>query len=191
MATLLGISQKSRNDSEMTILTQDTWAYMLCISISSPQKAECREESRVMRKVSPVLVLAVLLVLGLPLWALGDEGKVTSDEVKKQAGEAFDAAKKYAGQQKADYQQKIEQELAELGDNIVKLKERAKTATGESLKALEERIGDLRERQAAAQKKLGEVKAATEQAWGGLREGMDKALLELKKSYESTIGFFK
>jgi len=144
-----------------------------------------------MRKAAPILVLAVLLVLGLPLWVLADEGKVTSDEMRKQAGEALDAVKKFAGQQKAEYQQKIEEELSELGDNIAKLRERAKTATGESLKSLEERIGDLRERQAAAQKKLGEVKAATEQAWSGLREGMDKALLELKKSYESAIGFFK
>jgi archaellum component FlaC len=138
-----------------------------------------------------VLAICVLLVLGFPLLGGTDEGKVTSDELKKQAGEAIDAAKKYAGQQKAEYQQKIEQELADLGENISKLKERAKTATGESLKALEERIGDLRERQTAAQKKLGEVKAATEQAWSGLKEGMDKAVSDLKKSYESAIGYFK
>jgi archaellum component FlaC len=138
-----------------------------------------------------ILALCVLLVLGFPLWGATDEGKVTSDELKKQAGEAIDAARKYAGQQKAEYQQKIEQELAELGENISKLRERAKSATGESLKAIEERIGDLRERQSAAQKKLGEVKAATEQAWSGLKEGMDKAVSELKKSYESAIGLFK
>lgn len=133
----------------------------------------------------------LVLVFGLACFAYGEEGKVTGGDLKREAGETLDAAKKYALQQKAEYQKKIEQELAELGDRIASLKEKAANATDESLRVMREKMADLRERQATAEKKLAEVKSTTYQAWMEMRDGMDKAVSEVKKAYESASKLFK
>ncbi|MGC8906402.1 MAG: hypothetical protein ACP5M0_03050 [Desulfomonilaceae bacterium] len=141
--------------------------------------------------MSVVRVLVVLGVFAYGGLVRGDEGKVTGGDVRKQAEDALDAAKKYALQQKAEYQQKVEQELSELGAKIGALKEKAQTATGESLRALQEKMGDLKERQAAAEKKLGELKASTYQAWMEMRDGVDRAVSELRKAYDGAARLFK
>lgn len=121
----------------------------------------------------------------------GEDGKVSSDDVRKQAESAFDTAKKYAEQQKAEYQKKIELELGDLGTRIGQLKERAQNATGETLAQLQSKIAELREKQKDAENKLSQLKSSTEQAWNEMREGLDKAVGELKKAYEGAAGFFK
>ncbi len=77
-----------------------------------------------MRFMSVVGVLVVLGVCAYGGWVRGDEGKVTGGDVRKQAEDTLDAAKKYALQQKAEYQQKVEQELSELGAKIGELRKR-------------------------------------------------------------------
>uniref|UniRef100_A0A7C4ARK4 Uncharacterized protein n=1 Tax=Desulfomonile tiedjei TaxID=2358 RepID=A0A7C4ARK4_9BACT len=144
-----------------------------------------------MKFMSVASVVAVVLVLALGGWGHADEGKVTGGDVRKQAEETLDAAKKYALQQKAEYQQKVEQELSELGTKIAGLKEKAQTATGESLRALQEKMKDLKDRQAAAEKRLSELKSSTYQAWSEMRDGVDKAVSELKKAYDGAASLFK
>jgi hypothetical protein len=53
-----------------------------------------------MKFMSVANVVAVVLVLALGGWGHADEGKVTGGDVRKQAEETLDAAKKYALQQK-------------------------------------------------------------------------------------------
>ncbi len=52
-------------------------------------------------------------------------------------------------------------------------------------------MGDLKERQAAAEKKLGELKSSTYQAWMEMRDGVDRAVSELRKAYDGAARLFK
>jgi predicted nucleic acid-binding Zn-ribbon protein len=116
---------------------------------------------------------------------------VSGDELRKQAVGTLETAKKFTEQQKGEYQKKIESELTDLGKRIGELKERAETAKSESLAALQVKIADLRERQKTAENKLGELKSATAQAWTEIKDGLDRAVTDLRKSYENAAGLFK
>ena len=120
-----------------------------------------------------------------------DENKVSGDELRKQAVGTLETAKKFTEQQKGEYQKKIESELTDLGKRIGELKERAETAKSDTLAALQVKIADLRERQKTAENKLGELKSATAQAWTEIKDGLDRAVTDLRKSYESAAGLFK
>lgn len=138
-----------------------------------------------------VSLLAAMLVFGFIGGSCAAGENISGDDVKRQAGEALDAAKKYALQQKVEYQQKVEQELAELRLKIASLREKAHGATGESLRMLQDKLEALRERQAVAEKKLGELRASTSQAWHEMREGLEKAVSEVKKAYDNAARLFK
>ncbi len=144
-----------------------------------------------MKALSFAYVFAAVLALSIGGLVHGEEGKVTGTDVKKQAEETLDAARKYAVQQRDEYQRKMEQELKELGEKIATLKDRAQNATGESLRAIQEKMGVLRERQAAAEKRLGELRSSTYQAWSEMKDGVEKAVAELKKAYEGAASLFK
>ncbi len=76
---------------------------------------------------------------------------------------------------KEEYQQKLQVQLDEWGTEIDKLKAvagKAKTGLqGEYYKEVE----DLRCKQLEAQKKLHELKGASEEAWGDLKGGIEIA----------------
>ncbi len=136
-------------------------------------------------------VIGAILCCVFVTCSYGEEGKVSGSDVRGLAGETLEAAKKYALQQKAEYEQKVAQELAELQVKIASLKEKAGNATGESLRIMKEKIKEVREQQAAAEKKLSELKDSTAQAWQEMRGGMERAISDVKKAYENAASYFK
>jgi F0F1-type ATP synthase membrane subunit b/b' len=145
-----------------------------------------------MKKILTLAICFAVVICGVLGAAFaGEESKVSSDEVRKQAESAFDTAKKFAEQQKAEYQKKIESELTDLGNRIGQLKERAESASGDALAQLQSKMADLREKQKAAENRLGQFKSSTEQTWNEMKEGLDRAVGDLKKAYDGAAGFFK
>ncbi len=92
---------------------------------------------------------------------------------------------------KEEYQKKLQAQLDEWGPEIDKLKavaDKAKTGLqGEYYKELE----DLRSQQLTAQKKLHELKGASGEAWGDLKEGIEGAWDSLSKAVKSAVSRFK
>jgi len=138
-------------------------------------------------------VLLMVLVLGAGtsanVWA-AEPGKVSPEDVKKQAGEALSAAKEYTMQEKQEYQKLIESQLADLSKKIEDLKAKAVNAKKDAMAALESQIADLKKKQEAAQQKLSELGSVTSKAWGEVKSGLDKAMDELKKAYEGARSKF-
>jgi DNA anti-recombination protein RmuC len=150
------------------------------------------QEAAVMGKVFWLAVCVATIIFSGSFQGLADEEtKVSPEDLKKQAESTFETAKKFAEQQKGEYQKKIESELADFAERIGQLKDRAESATGETLAQLRAKMGDLRERQRAAEGRLGQLKSSTEQAWNEMKDGLDRAVGDLRKAYESAAGFFK
>jgi hypothetical protein len=108
----------------------------------------------------------------------------SGDDVKKHAQETFDAAKKYTLEQKDVYEKKMEAELQDLSRQIGELKDKAQTVKGEALVALEAKLGELKEKQKAAEEKLKELRSASAEAWENVKTGAEKAFQDLKKAYD-------
>ena len=145
-----------------------------------------------MKKVTWVAVLMIALLLAVHGVSLGQqEEKISPEAVKKETGEALDAAKKYTLQQKEEYQKKVEAELGDLSKKIGELKARAVGLKGEAVKSLETQMTDLKKKQKVAEDKLKEYESSSSQALQDLKIGLDNSLKELKKAYDGIVGQFK
>lgn len=134
------------------------------------------------------------MVLALSIAGNGfadDESKASAGELKKQAEQTLETAKKLTVQQKELYQQKVEAELRELGDRISELKKKSETVRGEALQELESKFQELKEKQKAAEQKLNELRSSTAQAWQDAKTGLENAVGALKRSYDNILKNFK
>lgn len=92
---------------------------------------------------------------------------------------------------KESYQQKLQAQLDEWNADIDKLKARADKAEATTKLKYYEKVEELREKQAAANAKLTELMAASDDAWEDLKVGAESAWLALGESVKSATSRFK
>jgi polyhydroxyalkanoate synthesis regulator phasin len=126
------------------------------------------------------------MVLGLSVLILGckkqEPPQVTAKEVEKKVAEATGAAADYAKREKDEYVARAQGAVDEAKAEIAELKARAKEARGGAKTKLERQIEAIEGRWKLAERKLGELKSATGEAWKDLRSGVDKAVEDVKHS---------
>jgi TolA-binding protein len=132
-----------------------------------------------------ILMLAVLFA------ALGCErnpadrthGKVTSEDVRRDAGQAVETAAEYSQQTKEEFQKKLEAQLTELDAKIAKLREKGRDLKDEAKVKWDRKMTDLEKKREAARAKLAEVGHSSAEAWKDVRKGAQSAWDELDKSF--------
>jgi hypothetical protein len=146
-----------------------------------------------MRSVTFVRFIAMLMCVSFYGVAIAaDTGSPpTKEEVKKEALEAYKKAEAYAGVKKDEYIKKMHEGIADLSEKIEKLKVKAKGAQGEAAIKMNKAIAELKVKQEAAKKKLGELGKDTSSAWSAMKSGLDKAMGELKKAYDDAAQKYK
>jgi TolA-binding protein len=138
---------------------------------------------------SLLMVIVVSAGLQASVFAV-EQGKVTAEQVKKQAQEAITTAKEYTLQEKQEYQKRIEAQLADLAKRIDELREKAKTAKQDVVTQLQAQMEALKKQQQVAEQKLNELRSSSAKAWDQVKTGVDKAMEDLKKAYESARSYF-
>ncbi|GAO37730.1 hypothetical protein SCT_3166 [Sulfuricella sp. T08] len=136
------------------------------------------------------LLLPVLLGLALSVPAAEKKEdvppKAGSADVRKEAGEAVDATKAKARQERDEFVGKAQKELAELNKKMAELKKKAKKLSGEGKAKLDRQIQDLEPELKAAEQKLADLKSATGEKWEELKAGVSGAIGRLKQSMQKT-----
>jgi len=110
-------------------------------------------------------------------------GKVTSEDVRRDAGQAAKTAADYSQQAKEEFQEKLEDRLNKLDAEIAKLREK-----GRDLK--DEAKADLEVKRDAARAKLAEVGRSSAEAWKDVQKGAQSAWDELDKAFRDAAGKF-
>lgn len=87
---------------------------------------------------------------------------------------------------KEAYQEKIEAQLREWTAKINELKAKADGAKADAKIEIQKRIGTLRVKQEEAQAKFQALKQVGTEKWEQLRTGLDKAMDDLKTTWECT-----
>ncbi len=90
-----------------------------------------------------------------------------------------------------EYQEKMEAQLKELAARLEELKGKAAQATADAKAEMTKQIEALKPKLEAAQQKLKELQAASGPAWDKLKEGSEKAMADLKKTWESVKSKFQ
>lgn len=119
------------------------------------------------------------------------ETQVSSEDVKRETGEALETTKTYLAQQKEKYQKDAESTLNDLNDKIKGLQSKAEQAGTDTKSKYNEIIEGLRKKQGEAQNKLNDLKSKSADAWEDIKSGMDAALENLKNSYNEAVSHFK
>jgi uncharacterized protein YbjQ (UPF0145 family) len=91
---------------------------------------------------------------------------------------------------KEAYQEKIEAQLKEWSAKLHEMKAKADKAGADAKIEMYKQIDHLRAQKDAAQHKLNEIKGASAETWETLKSGSEKALGEMKKTWESVKAKF-
>jgi 3-deoxy-D-manno-octulosonic-acid transferase len=91
---------------------------------------------------------------------------------------------------KEAYQEKLEAQIKEWSAKLAELKTKADKAGAEAKEQMYKHIDQLRARKEATQQKLNEIRAAKADTWENLKAGSEKALDEMKKTWESFRSMF-
>ena len=86
---------------------------------------------------------------------------------------------------KEAYQEKVEAQIKEWTARLQEYKAKADKASAEAKIQMYQQIDRLRAQKEAAQQKLTEIKAASGDSWEALKAGSEKALEEMKKTWET------
>lgn len=93
--------------------------------------------------------------------------------------------------EKRDYQRRLEEVIDEFSTKINIVKEKLKAGSSEKREKLKEEIDLLETKRTAALSQLQEIKAASSDGWSLLKAGADRAVDDLRFSYEQAVARLK
>lgn len=139
-----------------------------------------------------VLVVLCLTAVGCGLAPLaiaaGDQAPPsTTEKMIRDTKEAVESTKQYTIQQKDSFQKTVQAELAEMQTKITELQKKTSAASVEARKDMQKALQDLEHKKDEARKQLDEVSHSTSSAWSTLKDNVNAAVADLKKSYKDTV----
>ncbi len=151
--------------------------------------ASAREIAGRRRRTSVGFAIVAGGLLGAALLSAGcgEQGppeRVSASDVKRQTGEALDAAAQLAQQERNDFQRAAQEELEEMKAELDTLKREADSAQGAARQKLQRQVHLLEEKWSVAEAKLAALRAESQQAWAAMQEQVQVALVDLKESYQ-------
>ena len=109
-------------------------------------------------------------------------GKVTSEDVRRDAGQAVETAAEYSRQTKQEFEQNLDARLNELDAKIATLREKGRDLKGTAKAEWGRKMAELETKRDAARGKLAEVAHSSAEAWKDVKRGAQAAWDDLDKA---------
>lgn len=136
-----------------------------------------------MREFSIVMLAGLLITSGCDQNARDTtHDKVTSEDVRREAGQASDTVVDFSRQTKDEFQKSLDERLKVLDVEISKLREKGSDFKDHAKLNWEEKMAELEVKRDAALANLAEVSHSSAEAWKDVREGAQSAWNELDKA---------
>ena len=133
-------------------------------------------------------LMSPLLGFSHPAIAAEDQAQPsTAEKMMRDTKEAVESTKQYTMQQKELFQKTVQGELAEMQAKIAELQTKTNAASVEARKEMLKALQDLERKKEEARKQLDEVSHSTSSAWSTLKDNVNAAVADLKKSYKETV----
>lgn len=117
-------------------------------------------------------------------------GTVTTDDLRRDAGQAVDTAVKLSQQTKEEFQKSLEARLKELDTEVVKLREKGRELKDDAKANWDQKMADLETKREAARAKLDEVAQSSAEAWKDIQKGAQAAWTDLDKAFREAAAKF-
>ena len=114
-------------------------------------------------------------------WA---SGKVTSEDVRRDAGQSVDTAIEFSQQAKEDFQKNLDSQLKNMDAEIAKLREKSRDLKDDAKANWDRKLADLEAKRDVARAKLAEVGQSSAEAWKDVQQGAQSAWAELDKAIQ-------
>lgn len=139
-----------------------------------------------------MMMLAALLSSGAceQKPAVQTPGTITSDDVRRDAGQAVNTAAEFSQQTTEEFQKSLEARLRKLDADIAKLRERGVALKDEAKANWDQKMIELEAKRDAARAKLAEVGNSSAEAWKDIQKGAQSAWDELDKAYHDAAREF-
>lgn len=144
-----------------------------------------------MKAIYPMGVAVVALLIAGCEPRTEQEGRyeappeIKTEEVEREVGQAVDATKRYAAENKDEFVAAMDRKLEQLDDEIDRLGEKAENLAGEAKVEAKQALDNLRVQRAKLDKSLQELKDSSRETWSDVKSGFESAMNELEKSYEN------
>lgn len=143
-----------------------------------------------MKRLKHLTALAFALVMTVGC-ADSPEARKANKDAQNEIREAASATGKVLRVQKEEYRKRIEADLDRLNERLKVYKEKASRAGEDAKASMEKQIDKLQEQRDGVREKLGDLGGDSQDAWGEVRKGLDKAVGDLKESFEKAKDSFE
>ena len=130
----------------------------------------------------------VITFLSVAAFAVGCKKEETTsqqfDKVKTETKEAVQDMKDYTFAQKAEFTEKMQNQLAEINRDLDQISAKIEKSSDTTKAEARLKLQALREQVAKLNKKLEETKSATESTWDDVKAGFKKGYSELKDGFQ-------
>lgn len=116
--------------------------------------------------------------------------KVTTEDVRRDTEKAVDTATRAAAQAKEDFETRLKASLAEMEEEIERLREKGDALKDEAKTRWKEKMADLEAKQKVARDKLDEVRTSTAEAWEHVEKGAQAAWEDVRKALQEAAQEF-
>jgi hypothetical protein len=110
--------------------------------------------------------------------------KVTSDDVRRDAGQTVNTAAEFSQQTKEEFQKSLDARLKERDAEIAKLREKGRDLNDQAKANWDRKMADLDTKREAARAKLAEVGHSSAEGWKDVQKGAQSAWDELDKAVQ-------
>jgi cell division septum initiation protein DivIVA len=117
-------------------------------------------------------------------------GKVSGEDVKEEAMEAYGATKAYTQEQMQAFHEQMKTKLADYNDDIEQLQAKVEELGGDAKAKAEQQMTALRQKRDEASKKLQELSSSGGNAWEQLKSGIDAVMEDLGTAYKKVAAEF-
>lgn len=137
-------------------------------------------------------LLATMLALGGCAERATDPpaNRVTSADVRRDAGRAVDTTTQYLQQSKEEFQKDLEVRLRQMDVEIAKLRERGSELQADAKVKWEQKMDELETKREAARGKLAELRQSSAAAWKDLQAGAKSAWDEMDRAFREAAKEF-
>jgi TolA-binding protein len=111
-------------------------------------------------------------------------GKVTSEDVRRDAGQAVNTAVDFSQQAKEEFQKKLDARLKNMDAEIAKLHEKGRDLKDDAKVKWDQKVAALETKRDAARAKLAEVGQSSAEAWKDVQKGAQSAWDEMDKAFQ-------
>ncbi|MCU0665117.1 MAG: hypothetical protein MUC50_22680 [Myxococcota bacterium] len=106
------------------------------------------------------------------------------DKAKKESKEAFRATRDYAFQQRAEFVEKMKNDLLEIEKDLRQLAAKVKNTSGPAKADARKKLAAAQEKWAVAKQRLEMAQRATEASWEDVKARCEASFVDLKSSVE-------